>query len=120
MVLKTVLLGLVVCLVFFASACDKVTVANLTDNPSKYTNKEVGVIGRVVKTYGINVPFSPIRGGVYEVDDGTGSIWVATQSSVPRQGARVGVKGRFQDAGLQFGGKTYGGVGIIESDRKVK
>lgn len=121
MKLRAILLSLTIAAtVFFAAACDKVTVSKLMDNPSKYNNKEVGVIGNVRKSYGVDIPFTKVRGGVYEVDDGTGTIWVVTQESVPREGSRVGVKGRFQNAGLQFGGKTYGGLGIIESDRRVK
>lgn len=121
MKLRAILLSLIIAAtIFFAAACEKVTISKLANNPTKYNNKEVGVIGTVKKTYGINIPLTSVRGGVYEVDDGTGTIWVVTQSSVPRQGARIGVKGRFQDVGVQFGGKTYGGLGLIETDRSVK
>jgi hypothetical protein len=121
MKIRGLLLALIVgTTIFFAAACDQVSIAKLSANPSKYNNREVGVIGRVIKSYGVDVPFTPVRGGVYEVDDGTGTIWVATQNSVPREGARIGVKGRFQDFGLRFGGKTYGGLGIVENDRRIK
>lgn len=120
MKLRAILLSLILGAAFFAAACEKLTVNQLTDNPAKYVDKEVGIIGTVKRVYGIDVPFTPVRGGVYEVDDGTGTIWVATQRNVPSKGARVGVKGRFQNAGVNFNGKTYGGVGLIEDDRRIK
>ena len=118
--MRALLLSLILGIGLLAAACEKTTIAKLMDNPSKFTNKEVGVIGTVRETYGINIPLTGIRGGVYKVDDGTGSIWVLTERNVPSKGARVGVKGRFQDAGISFNGKNYGGLGIVESDRRVK
>jgi hypothetical protein len=117
---RAILLGLIIGSTFFVAACEKLTISRLTNDPARYADKEIGIIGTVKKVYGVNIPFTPVRGGVYEVDDGTGSIWVATQRGVPSQGARVGVKGRFQNAGVNFNGKTYGGLGLIENDRRVK
>ena len=120
MKLRAILLSLILGAAFFATACEKLTVSRLTDNPAKYIDKEVGIIGTVKRVYGANVPFTPVRGGIYEVDDGTGTIWVTTLRNVPSKGARVGVKGRFQNAGVNFNGKTYGGVALIEDDRRIK
>ena len=121
MKVRTILLGLLLTsVVFFAAACDQVSIAKLSANPSRYAGKEVGIVGRVGRTYGVDIPFTGVRGGVYEVTDGTGSLWVVTQNSVPREGARIGVKGRFQDAGVRFGSKTYGGLGLIEDNRRIK
>ena len=117
MKLRALLLGLIITTVaFFAAACDKVTVARLIDNPSKYANKEVGIIGTVSNSFGVSILGQ--GGGVYKVNDGTGSIWVVTQRGVPTEGARVGVKGRVQN-GVVFNGKNYG-LGMIENDRKIQ
>jgi hypothetical protein len=35
--------------------------------------------------------------GAYELDDGTGRIWVVSNHGVPRRGARVRAKGRIKD-----------------------
>jgi hypothetical protein len=40
--------------------------------------------------------------GVYQVDDGTGKLWVVSEKGVPREGARVAVKGTIRD-GYNFG-----------------
>ncbi|MBA3785337.1 MAG: hypothetical protein H0X15_07325 [Acidobacteria bacterium] len=116
---KAILLSLVLCVGLLSTACpQRESIANIEANPSKFYNKEVGIAGTVRDSYGLNIPLTQIRGGVYKVDDGTGSIWVATQMSVPSKGAKVGVKGKIQN-GVNFNGKNYG-LGMIEEDRRVK
>ncbi len=116
MKIRAILLGLIITTVaFFAAACDSVTVAKLINNPTKYANKEVGIIGTVSNSYGVSILGQ--GGGIYKVSDGTGSIWVVSQRGVPTEGARVGVKGRVQN-GVVFNGKNYG-LGMIESDRRI-
>ena len=116
---KAMLLGFVLLAGLMTMACPKrESIASIEANPSKFYNKEVGIAGTVRDSYGLNIPLTQIRGGVYKVDDGTGSIWVATQTSVPSKGAKVGVKGRIQN-GVNFGGKNYG-LGMIEKDRKFQ
>lgn len=120
MKMRAILASAILVLVLLAAACEKATIAKLLDNPSKYAGKEVGIIGTVRDAYGVDIPFTSVRGGVYKIDDGTGTIWVLTQQSVPQRGSRVGVKGRFQNAGINFNGKTFGGLGIVESDRRIR
>lgn len=116
---KTILLGLVLTLGLMTAACPKrESIASIEANPSKFYNKEVGIAGTVRDSYGLNIPLTQIRGGVYKVDDGTGSIWVVTQSSVPAKGAKIGVKGKIQN-GVNYNGKNYG-LGMIEEDRRIK
>jgi hypothetical protein len=105
--------------VAFAAACpERKSIADLESNTSRYLNKEVAVAGVVKDSYGISVPLTNIRGGVYKVDDGTGSIWVFTENSVPTKGVEIGVKGRLQN-GLSYNGKNYG-LGIYEQDRRYR
>ncbi len=114
---KAVLLGFVLTVGLLTAACpQRESIAAIEANPSKYYNKEVGIAGTVRDSYGLNIPLTQIRGGVYKVDDGTGSIWVVTQNSVPSKGTRIGVKGKIQN-GVNYGGKNYG-LGMIEDDRK--
>jgi len=114
---KVFLLGLILTVGLLGAACpQRVSIADIEANPSKYLNKEVTIAGTVRDSYGVSVPYTQIRGGVYKIDDGTGSIWVATQQSVPTKGVQVGVKGRIQ-SGVNYNGKNYG-LGMEEEDRR--
>lgn len=100
----------------FVFAAGKLTVAKLTDNPSKYADKDVKITGTVSSSYGISILGQ--GGGIYKIDDGTGSLWVVTQRNVPTNGARVKIKGRVQNA-LVYNGKNYG-LGMLEGERKIQ
>ncbi len=113
MKVRTSILSLILGFVLLAAACEKTTISKIESNPSRYMDKEVGVIGTVTNSFG-----APFVGGIYKVDDGTGSMWVVSQRGVPTKGARVGVKGRVQN-GVTFSGRNYG-LGMIESDRRVR
>jgi len=71
-------------------AC-RTTINQLLAEPGKYANQEVTVGGEVVKSVSL------LGRGAYQIDDGTGRLWVVTKSGAPRQGARVAVKGRVRD-----------------------
>ena len=95
------------------TACpSKTTISQINADPGKYQNKEVGLIGTVTDSYGV------LGNGVYELDDGTGRIWIMTTRGVPARGSRVGVSGRAY-TGLQFGGRNYG-LGLKEEKRQAK
>ncbi len=111
---KTILITLIITISLLASACpSRVSIGKILANPSKYSEKEVVIAGRVTNSFGI-----AMLGGIYKIDDGTGSIWVLTNKGVPSKGAEVGLKGRVQD-GVNYGGRSYG-LGIIEEERKVR
>ena len=118
--IKVILSGLIVMLGLLAAACPKqVSIADIEANPSRYVDKEVGIAGVAQTSYGISIPIiSNGQGGIYKIDDGTGSIWVITQRSVPSKGAQLGVKGKIQN-GATYKGKNYGLV-LIEDDRRFK
>jgi len=106
-------------LVLFASACpERRSIADIEHNPGRYADRDVTVIGVVKDSYGVSLPGSPVRGGIYKVDDGTGSIWVVTQDSVPAKGAEIGVSGTV-GSGVSWGGRNYG-LGILEKDRRFR
>ncbi len=114
---KVFLLGLVLCVGLLATACPKrVAIADIEANPSKYSGKSVGIAGTVEQSYGVSIPGTNYRGGIYKISDGTGSIWVVTENTVPAKGAKIGVKGKVQD-GVNYNGKNYG-LGIREEDRR--
>ena len=116
---KAFWLSLVVLIGLLTVACPKRTsIADIETNPSKFYNKEVAVAGTVQNSYGISIPFIKEQGGIYKIDDGSGSIWVITRNSVPQKGAQLGVKGKVQN-GVSFNGRNYG-LGLIEQDRRFK
>ena len=95
------------------TACpSQTTISQINANPAKYQNKDVGIVGTVTDSYGV------LGNGIYELDDGTGRIWVMTTHGVPTKGARVGTSGQVH-TGVSFGGKTYGMV-LREEHRRSK
>src|SRR5438093_13275334 len=95
------------------TACpNQATISKINQNPAKYQNKDVALVGTVTDSYGA------LGTGVYELDDGTGRIWVMTTRGVPSKGARVSASGRVQ-TGVSFGGRTYGTV-LQEEHRQTK
>lgn len=116
---KLGLMVLVLGLGLFAAACpERTSIADIQSNPSKYQDKTVAVAGVVKDSYGLNIPGTQVRGGIYKVDDGTGSIWVVTNDAVPGKGAEIGVEGRI-GSGLNWNGKNYG-LGMYEKQRKFR
>ena len=116
---KAILLCLVLTVGLLAAACPKRTsIADIEANPSKFYDKDVAVAGTVQTSFGGSIPILNQSGGIYKVDDGTGSIWVLTKRSVPSKGAQLGVKGKIQN-GINYNGKNYGLV-LVEDDRKFK
>ena len=106
-------LSAVLGLALFLSACpSRTTISQINANPSKYKDKEVGIVGKVTDSYGV------LGSGAYEIDDGTGRLWVATTRGVPSRGARVGVSGRLH-TGFNYGGRSYGTI-IEETGRSSK
>jgi hypothetical protein len=99
--------------VLLLTACpSETTISKINADPARYRNKEVAIVGTVRDSYGA------LGQGAYEIDDGTGRIWVVTTRGVPSRGARVGVKGHVY-TGFNFGGRNYGTV-IEETDRRFK
>ncbi len=94
------------------AALAKTTINKINGDPGKYYNKKVTIEGTVTDSYGV------LGEGAYELDDGTGRIWVVTERTVPSRGAKVGAKGRVF-SGPALRGRTFG-VAIRESDRRVK
>ena len=91
-------------------ACERLKIGEITADPGRFTNKEVAVAGQVTQSIGA------LGRGIYQVDDGTGKLWVfANSRGVPSKGARVGVKGHIIPT-FTFLGVNYATV-MQESDR---
>jgi hypothetical protein len=105
--------GLILTAVIGFTACpSQTTISKINADPGRYRNKEVGVAGRVTDSYGV------LNQGAYEIDDGTGRLWVVTRRGVPSRGSHVGAKGRIYQ-GFNFGGRSFGTV-LEETDRRAQ
>src|SRR6185503_6533550 len=108
---KAFFLSMILTGVLAPAACPiKTSISKIDQDPGRYRDKQVGLIGTVTNSYGV------LGNGVYELDDGTGRIWVVTQRGVPSRGTRIGVSGRVY-TGLEYGGRNYG-LGMKEDDRR--
>jgi len=108
--------------VLFLSGCEQKTIHHILADPHRYANEEVAVAGKVAKSYSV------LGHGAYEVDDGTGTLWIVSNNGVPREGARVAVKGTIRDGFnlgelgplLKLPDSVRSGVVMTESERQVK
>ena len=94
------------------TACpDHIPIGKVSHDPGRFFNKEVTVTGRVTNAYGA------LGQGVYEIDDGTGRIWVFTEKyGVPSKGEVISVTGRVVP-GATYEGRNYATV-IRETRRR--
>src|SRR6476659_7531911 len=91
---KTLTVLFISTLAALTMACpDRTSIGDIERNPSKFNNKDVAIVGIVKDSYGVSLPGTPIRGGAYKIDDGSGSIWIITEGTVPNKGAEIGVEG---------------------------
>lgn len=117
---KLFFLTLIAAVGLLATACPtRTSIGNIESDPGRFYDKDVAVAGTVQNSYGVSIPIIKNgQGGIYKIGDGTGSIWVLTQKSVPSKGAELGVKGKIQN-GVNYNGKNYGLV-LVEDDRRFK
>lgn len=93
-VITVMLVGLLAC-------PGRTSISNITRDPARYSGRDVTVAGHVSDSFGA------LGAGVFQVDDGTGTIWVYSGSyGVPSNGAKVAVTGRIQQ-GFSFGGRSF-------------
>ena|ERR1051326_1649497 len=99
------------------AACERTRIGDITADPGSFRNKEVNVAGEVLQSVGAEI--GPFSRGVYEISDGTGNLWVYSESrGVPTRGAHVGVKGRVAQS-VTILGRNYGTI-LQESDRRLE
>lgn len=79
-------------LTIFLAGCERRTINQILAEPHRYANHEVEVLGTVTRSASV------LGRGAYQIDDGTGTLWVLSDKGTPRQGARVAVRGKIKDA----------------------
>lgn len=99
---KTIAAALLVMTTLLLAACPpRVSIADINGDPGRYANRDISIAGRVSNSFGA------LGTGVYEIDDGTGTMWVYSQTfGVPGNGAKIGVTGRITQ-GFNFGGRSF-------------
>lgn len=89
----------------------RTSIAKINLAPGKYAGKEVTIAGRVTNSFG------GLGTGVFQVDDGSGEIWVFSEKyGVPGNGAKLAVTGRIKQ-GFSIGGRTFGTI-LRETERQ--
>ena len=93
-----IVLALAACLI----GCSRTSIADINRDPGRFSGQEITIKGQSSNAFG------GMGTGVYQVDDGTGRIWVFSENfGVPGDGATVSVTGRIEQ-GISFGGRNYG------------
>jgi len=96
----------------FLLSCEREKIADINSDPGRFQGREVNIAGNVTQSIGA------LGKGVYQVNDGTGSLWVYSETrGVPSKGASVGVKGTVIPT-FTFLGVNYATV-MRESDRRA-
>jgi len=94
-------------------SCERIRIGEINSDPGRFMHKEVAVAGTVTQSVGV------LSKGIYQLDDGTGTLWVLSNSrGVPSKGAHVGVKGHITPT-VTFLGINYATV-MQESDRRAE
>lgn len=107
--LSAVLIGL--CTLLLAGCPQRTTIANINRDPGRYTGKEVTIAGQVSSSFGA------LGSGVFQLDDGTGRMWVFSQNyGVPGNGSKVAVTGQIAQ-GFNFGGRNFATI-LKETKRR--
>ncbi len=79
----------------------RTSIADINKDPGHYAGKEVTIGGRASNSFGA------LGNGIFELDDGSGRMWVYSQSfGVPSDGTKVAVTGRIEQ-GFSFGRRSF-------------
>src|SRR5689334_8545839 len=110
--LSGIRLALLVGAALLMVGCERVTISRILADPTRYKDKQVGVVGRVTTSFGV------LNMGGYEIQDDTGKIYVISNQGVPGKGQEVAVEGTVF-TGAMVGGQSVG-VAIRETRHKVR
>ena len=104
-------IGVTMAMLLLTGCPPRTTIADLNRDPGRYAGKDVTIGGHVSDSFGA------MGNGVFEVDDGTGRMWVYSQNyGVPNNGSNVSVTGRVEQ-GFSFGGRSFGVI-LRETSRR--
>jgi hypothetical protein len=97
--LLTAVLLLAACL---SGCAARTQIAEINRDPARFSGKQITIKGQSSNA------FLGMGKGIFQVDDGTGQIWVYSDNfGVPGDGTTVSVTGQV-DQGISFGGRNLG------------
>jgi hypothetical protein len=114
-----VVLAILVLWALAMSGCEQKTISEIKADPHRYADHDVSVVGNVTRSVSV------LGMGAYEIEDGTGKLWIISKTGVPREGARAVVKGKIRD-GYNLGSivklpeQISTGMVLIEESHNVK
>ncbi len=101
---RTLVAVVVAGMLMLAGCRSHTAIADINKDPSRFVGKDVTISGSVSSA------FSALGNGAFQVDDGTGQLWVYSQNfGVPGNGNNVSVTGRVEQ-GISFAGRSFGVV----------
>ncbi len=106
---KIVFKIMLILIVVLIQCAASVRIGDVKNTPSRFHNKKVTLSGTVDET--ITLPILGV--GVYQLNDGTGTIWVKPKEMTAEKGDRIRVTGTIK-VGLTISGKSFGLI-LIES-----
>src|SRR5437660_1738554 len=109
---RTLTFSLALVFVMSLTASAKTSINKINADPGRYYNKKVTIEGRVTDSYGV------LGEGAYELDDGTGRLWVIAERAVPARGSYVEAKGHVI-TGFVYRGRNLAAA-LRETGRKGK
>lgn len=91
-------------------------ISRILADPNAFYDRDVTVAGRVTRV------FDPTQGllnlSAYQIDDGSGKIWVVSRTGAPNSGQEVGLKGRVR-TDFRLGNELLGAV-LTEIERRTR
>ena len=100
-VVTVLVLGIIV----LSIGCSSVKISDIQANPDQYEGKEVSLKGTVNETIWLGL----LSTGAYQVDDGSGTIWIVTKSAPPAKGDKASLKGTVATS-VKIGTQSLGTV----------
>ncbi len=98
------LCGLTTILLLLAG-CGATKVGDIQNDLDKFKDQQITLSGKVVET--LSIPF--VHKGAYQLDDGTGKLWVIPSGDIPVRGDKVKVTGTVK-IGMEIAGNSLGVV----------
>lgn len=79
----------------------RVKIGDINRDPARYANKDISIAGHASSS------FAAFGTGLYQIDDGTGTMWVYSQNfGVPSNDTKVVITGRIQQ-GFSIAGRSF-------------
>jgi len=87
----------------FLSCAARTRIFDIKQTPQRFHDRTVSISGTVTNT--ITLPVLNV--GVFQVDDGSGKIWVKPKRKTPLMDERVSITGKIK-VGITISGRSFG------------